>query len=47
MPAEVLSRVWILRKFLTELNPVEGMEFLIGKMGDSKTNKKFLENMNS
>jgi transcription termination factor Rho len=47
MSAEVLSRVWILRKFLTELNPVEGMEFLIGKMGDSKTNKKFLENMNS
>ena len=47
MPADVLARVWILRKFLTELNPVEGMEFLIGKMGDSKTNKKFLENMNS
>src|SRR6267143_6538676 len=47
MPGDVLARVWILRKFLTELNPVEGMEFLIGKMGDSKTNKKFLENMNS
>jgi transcription termination factor Rho len=39
--------VWILRKFLTELNPIEAMEFLIGKMSDSKTNKKFLENMNS
>jgi len=47
LPADVLSRVWILRKFLTELNPVEAMEFLIGKMSDSKTNKKFLENMNS
>ena len=47
MPADVLSRVWVLRKFLSELNPVEAMEFLTNRMGDSKTNKKFLENMNS
>jgi transcription termination factor Rho len=47
LSGDVLSRVWILRKFLTELNPIEAMEFLIGKMSDSKTNKKFLENMNS
>ncbi len=47
LPADVLARVWILRKFLTELNSIEAMEFLIGKMSDSKTNKKFLENMNS
>ena len=43
---EVLQRVWILRKFLNELNPVEAMEFLISKMADTKTNKKFLESMN-
>ncbi len=43
---EVLQRIWILRKFLNELNPVEAMEFLITKMGDTKTNKKFLESMN-
>jgi transcription termination factor Rho len=47
LSGDVLSRVWILRKFLTELNSIEAMEFLIGKMSDSKTNKKFLENMNS
>jgi transcription termination factor Rho len=47
LPGDVLSRVWVLRKFLSELNPVEAMEFLIGKMSDSKTNKKFLESMNS
>ncbi len=47
MTADVLSRVWVLRKFLSELNPVEAMEFLTNRMGDSKTNKKFLENMNS
>jgi transcription termination factor Rho len=47
LPGDVLSRVWILRKFLTELNPVEAMEFLVAKMSDTKTNKKFLEHMNS
>ena len=46
MTPETLSRVWILRKFLNELNPVEAMEFLITKMSDTKTNKKFLESMN-
>src|SRR5213596_2980108 len=43
---DALQRIWILRKFLNELNPVEAMEFLITKMGDTKTNKKFLESMN-
>ena len=46
MSAETLQRVWILRKFLNELNPVEAMEFLSTKMSDTKTNKKFLESMN-
>src|SRR5262249_35456778 len=47
MSAEVLQRVWILRKFLNELNPVEAMEFLISKMSDSKTNKKFRDGRNA
>ncbi|MBD3335365.1 MAG: transcription termination factor Rho [Candidatus Eisenbacteria bacterium] len=42
-----LRRVWILRKFLSELNPVEAMEFLVEKMSQTKTNKKFLESMNA
>ncbi|MBI3540372.1 MAG: transcription termination factor Rho, partial [Candidatus Eisenbacteria bacterium] len=46
MAPDMLQRVWILRKFLNELSPVEAMEFLISKMGDTKTNKKFLESMN-
>src|SRR6058998_3177403 len=46
MTPEVLQRVWILRKFLNELNSVEAMEFLITKLSDTKTNKKFLESMN-
>jgi transcription termination factor Rho len=46
MSADVLQRVWILRKFLNELTPVEAMEFMIQKMADTKSNKKFLESMN-
>jgi transcription termination factor Rho len=42
-----LNKVWILRKFLNELNSVEAMEFLIERMGQTKTNKKFLESMNA
>ncbi len=41
-----LSRVWILRKFLNEMNPVEGMEFLCEKMSHTKTNDDFLDTMN-
>jgi transcription termination factor Rho len=47
LPEADLRKVWILRKFLSELNPVEAMEFLIEKMSQTKTNKKFLESMNS
>jgi transcription termination factor Rho len=47
MTQEELNKVWILRKFLNELNPMEAMEFLIGKMSQTKTNKKFLSMMNT
>jgi transcription termination factor Rho len=47
MTQEELNKVWILRKFLNELNPMEAMEFLIGKMSQTKTNKKFLAMMNT
>jgi transcription termination factor Rho len=47
LPPDVLNRVWILRKFLNEQTPTEAMEFLIEHVGKTKTNKKFLESMNS
>ncbi|UCF78493.1 MAG: transcription termination factor Rho [Candidatus Eiseniibacteriota bacterium] len=47
LPQDVLNKVWILRKFLNELNSVEAMEFLVDKMNQTKTNKKFLESMNT
>ncbi len=41
-----LSRIWLLRKVLQPLSPVDAMEFLLDKIKDSKTNKEFLESMN-
>lgn len=42
-----LNRVWILRKFLAELTPVEAMEFLLQRMRGTKSNKDFLDSMNA
>jgi transcription termination factor Rho len=42
-----LSRVWILRKLLSDFSTVEAMEFLTEKMRGTKTNKEFLRSMNS
>lgn len=42
-----LNRVWILRKFLADLTPVEAMEFLLERMRGTKTNREFLESMNT
>ncbi|HGY56450.1 MAG TPA: transcription termination factor Rho [Caldithrix abyssi] len=44
---EELSRIWILRKLLNEMNVIEAMEFLLDKLSESKSNKDFLRNMNS
>ncbi|MDH5509158.1 MAG: transcription termination factor Rho [Nitrospinota bacterium] len=42
-----LKRIWILRKVLQPMDPVEAMELLRDKMRATKTNKKFLESMNA
>ncbi len=42
-----ISRVWVLRKLLNEMNPIEAMEFLVGKMRHSKSNNEFLDSMSS
>ena len=47
MDNSVLNRVWILRKIISELDPVEAIEFLLEKMRGTKSNKKFLDIMNS
>jgi transcription termination factor Rho len=42
-----LNRVWIIRKLLASLNPVDALEFLLDKMQGTKDNKKFLDSMNA
>jgi len=42
-----LSRVWVLRKLLNEMNPIEAMEFLLDKMRGTKNNDEFLDSMSS
>jgi transcription termination factor Rho len=42
MSKEQLNKVWILRKILNQMSPVEAMELLIDKMGKSKANEEFL-----
>jgi transcription termination factor Rho len=41
-----LNRVWILRKLLAPLTPVDSMEFLLDKMEGTKNNAEFLSLMN-
>jgi len=40
-----LNRIWVLRKLLAELNPVEMMEFVLDKMRLTRNNKEFCESM--
>jgi transcription termination factor Rho len=46
IPKEDLQRVWILRKVLNPLSPVEAMELLISRLEKTRNNAEFLANMN-
>ena len=43
---ETLRRVWILRKHLSDMNPVESMDFLMDRMRGTRSNEEFLVSMN-
>ena len=42
IPPDDLNRIWILRKLLSPLNPIDAMEFLLDKMHGTKSNADFL-----
>ncbi|MFM7815104.1 MAG: transcription termination factor Rho [Flavobacteriales bacterium] len=44
---DVLQRMWILRRHLADMNPVEAMEFVKDRIEKSKNNEEFLVSMNS
>jgi transcription termination factor Rho len=47
IPKEDLTRIWVLRRVLNPLSPVEAMELLVERMGKTKSNSEFLANMSS
>jgi transcription termination factor Rho len=46
MSEEELKKIWILRRVLNDMNPVEAMELLVNRMKRTKTNEDFLSSMN-
>tara|TARA_Y100000590_G_scaffold75685_3_gene83635 strand:- start:68481 stop:69728 length:1248 start_codon:yes stop_codon:yes gene_type:complete len=42
-----LARVWILRKLVNDMTPIEAMEFLLGRMKRTNNNEEFLDTMNN
>jgi len=47
IPKANLNRIWILRRLLQEMNPVDAMEFIIDKIRKTESNKLFLDSMNT
>ncbi|OIP91404.1 MAG: transcription termination factor Rho [Syntrophobacterales bacterium CG_4_8_14_3_um_filter_58_8] len=47
VPKANLNRIWILRRLLQEMNPVDAMEFIMDKVRKTENNKLFLDSMNS
>ena len=47
MSKDVLQRIWLMRKFIADMNPVEAMEFMKTHMENTKSNEEFLVSMNS
>ena len=46
LPKPMLKRVWVMRKILADMEPIEAMEFLLDKMRGTEDNVEFLEMMN-
>ncbi|GHV50327.1 transcription termination factor Rho [Deltaproteobacteria bacterium] len=45
LPEDVLNRVWILRKILAPMTPIDSMEFLLDKIRGTKSNNEFINGM--
>ena len=43
---EELQRIWLIRKFIADMNPVEAMEFMKDRISGTKSNQEFLATMN-
>ncbi|MDD2812593.1 MAG: transcription termination factor Rho, partial [Bacteroidales bacterium] len=46
-PKQFLNKMWVLRNYLADMNPIEAMEFMRDKLSQTRTNEEFLISMNS
>jgi len=46
IPKSNLNKIWILRRLLQEMNPIEAMDFIVDKIRKTETNQAFLNSMN-
>ncbi|MGK0136770.1 MAG: transcription termination factor Rho [Algoriphagus sp.] len=46
MHKDEMNKVWLLRKYINDMNPMEAMEFLLDKMKGTRSNEEFLLTMN-
>ncbi|MFP4467522.1 MAG: transcription termination factor Rho [Bacteroidales bacterium] len=44
---DIMSRIWVLRKFMADMTPMEAMEFLMERIRHTQDNEEFLMSMNS
>ncbi len=44
---KVIQRMWVMRKYLADMNPVEAMEFINDRIKQTRNNEEFLISMNS
>ena len=44
---DIMNRIWVLRKFIADMTPLEAMEFLLEKLRFAKSNEEFLMSMNA
>ncbi len=47
VPKDELNRIWVLRKVLSPLSPVESMELIIEKLSKTRSNSEFLSSMSN
>ena len=47
LDANTIQRMWVMRKYLADMNPVEAMEFINDRFKQTRNNEEFLISMNS
>jgi transcription termination factor Rho len=47
VPADILKKMYVLRRILNPMGTVDAIEFLLGKLRETKTNANFFESMNT